>query len=98
MQHHNIRPAQVIGPLGERLGLQDLPDPNTARWVPRRKAEVVAAVEGGMLTIDEVLTRYQLTLEEYTSWARAVERAGLRALRVTRTQYYRALYDRQMRY
>ena len=38
------RPKSVIGPDGKLLSLDDLPPPNTQRWVARRKAEVVAAV------------------------------------------------------
>jgi len=52
IENQKIRPAQVIGPLGEPLSLADLPPPDTKRWVVRRKAEVVAAVNGGLLTID----------------------------------------------
>ena len=62
IENQKIRPAQVIGPLGEPLSIADLPPPDTKRWVVRRKAEVVAAVNGGLLTIDEVLERYGLTL------------------------------------
>ena len=65
IENQKIRPAQVIGPLGEPLTIADLPAPETKRWVVRRKAEVVAAVNGGLLTIDEVLERYNLTLEEF---------------------------------
>ena len=36
----------VIGPTGTRLTLADLPPTDTQRWVIRRKAEVVAAVQG----------------------------------------------------
>ena len=43
IENQKIRPAQVIGPLGEPLTLDDLPPRNTKRWVVRRKAEVVAA-------------------------------------------------------
>ena len=43
MQNQDIRPAQVIGPLGEPLTLADLPSPKTKRWVVRRKAEVFAS-------------------------------------------------------
>src|SRR5690349_23947206 len=50
-------------------------------WVVRRKAEVVAAVNGGLLTIDEVCERYSLTLEEFASWQRAVDRSGMQGLR-----------------
>lgn len=91
-------PASVIGPLGEPLTLENLPQQNTKRWVPRRKAEVVAAVNGGLLTVDEACERYALTMEEFVSWLRAVERSGLPGLRVTRTQRYRELYERQLRY
>jgi hypothetical protein len=98
IENQDFRPAQVIGPLGEPLTLADLPSPETKRWVVRRKAEVVAAVSGGLLTIDEVLERYNLTLEEFASWQRAVDRSGMKGLRVTRLQDYRKQYERQLRY
>ncbi|WP_419825223.1 DUF1153 domain-containing protein [Sphingomonas sp.] len=93
-----IRPAQVIGPLGEPLTIDSLPPVDTHRWVVRRKAEVVAAVNGGLLTVDEACDRYRLSLEEFASWQRAVDRSGMRGLRVTRIQKYRAEFDRQHRY
>ena len=77
IENQKIRPAQVIGPLGEPLTVASLPSPSTKRWVVRRKAEVVAAVNGGLLTIDEVLERYNLTLEEFAGWQRAVDRSGM---------------------
>ena len=98
IENQKIKPAQVIGPLGEPLSLDSLPAPDTKRWVVRRKAEVVAAVNGGLLTIDEVLERYGLTLEECASWQRAVDRSGMQGLRVTRIQHYRDLYERQLKY
>jgi hypothetical protein len=98
IENQKIQPASVIGPLGEPLSLEDLPKPDTKRWVVRRKAEVVAAVNGGLLTIDEVLERYNLTLEEFASWQRAVDRSGMQGLRVTRIQHYRDLYERQHKY
>jgi len=98
MQNLSIRPAQVIGPLGEPLTLDSLPPPGTTRWVVRRKAEVVAAVNGGLLTVDEVCKRYDLTMEEFASWQRAVERSGMPGLRVTQIQHYRSLYERQRGY
>jgi len=98
IENQDIRPAQVIGPLGEPLTLDDLPSPDTKRWVMRRKAEVVAAVNGGLLTIDEVLERYSLTLEEFASWQRAMDRSGMKGLRVTRIQKYREEYERKLRY
>ena len=98
LENQKIRPAQVIGPLGEPLTLSSLPPPGTTRWVERRKAEVVAAVTGGLLSITDVCERYDLTLEEFASWQREVDRSGMPGLRVTRIQHYRDLYERQQRY
>jgi hypothetical protein len=92
------RPAQVIGPLGEPLTLDSLPPPSTTRWVVRRKAEVVAAVNGGLLTVDEACARYTVSLEEFASWQRAVDRSGMPGLRVTRIQHYKSLYERQQKF
>lgn len=98
IENQKIKPAMVIGPLGEPLTIESLPAPNTTRWVVRRKAEVVAAVNGGLLSIDDVCERYGLTLEEFASWQRAVDRSGMQGLRVTRIQHYRDLYERQLKY
>jgi hypothetical protein len=98
IENQNIRPAMVIGPLGEPLTIESLPPASTTRWVVRRKAEVVAAVNGGLLTIEEACERYSLTLEEFASWQRAVDRSGMQGLRVTRIQHYRDLYERQLKY
>ena len=67
----------------------DLPPPDTRRWVVRRKAAVVSAVRSGRLTLEEALQRWQLTEEEYRSWERAFEQHGLPGLRSTRLQQYR---------
>lgn len=88
------RPRQVVGPLGESMTLDSLP-PITTRWVIRRKAEVVAAVNGGLLSIEDVCKRCGLTLEELASWQRAVERSGMKGLRVTQCQQYRDSGKRQ---
>ncbi|MGD8327075.1 MAG: DUF1153 domain-containing protein [Sphingomonadales bacterium] len=88
-ENQRFTPHQVIGPTGEPLTLDDLPPPKTKRWVIRRKAEVVAAVRGGLLTMEEACKRYSLSIEEFLSWQRAIERNGLPGLRVTRVQHYR---------
>jgi len=98
IENQKIRPAQVIGPLGEPLTIADLPSPSTKRWVVRRKAEVVAAVNGGLLSVDEVCDRYNLTVEEFAGWQRAIDRSGMPGLRVTRIQHYKSLYERQQKY
>lgn len=79
----------VIGPEGTPLTLADLPKPDTVRWVIRRKAEVVAAVRGGLLTLDNALERYGLSAEEFMSWQRSIESHGISGLRTTRIQQYR---------
>lgn len=82
------QPESVIGPLGEILTRADLPPPGT-RWTPRRKAEVIAAVHGGMMSVEEACGIYNISLEEFALWERAIGRGGLPALRVTRLQMNR---------
>jgi hypothetical protein len=79
----------VIGPTGAPLTLADLPPPNTQRWVIRRKAEVVAAVRGGLLSLDDACARYGLTNEEFLAWQQSIDRYGMPGLRTTRLQQYR---------
>ena len=81
--------AYVIGPTGTPLTIADLPAPNTGRWVIRRKAEVVAAVRGGLLSMEDALARYTLTSEEFQAWQQSIDRHGLAGLRTTRLQQYR---------
>jgi hypothetical protein len=83
------RVSYVIGPDGSPLTLADLPPPGTRRWVIRRKAEVVAAVRGGLLSLDDACKRYTLTVEEFLAWQRAIDRFGMPGLRATRVQQYR---------
>jgi len=73
--------SYVIGPNGDVLTKADLPPANTKRWVIRRKAEVVVAVRGGLLTLDDACRRYGLTQEEFAAWQRAVEVMTNRRLR-----------------
>ena len=86
-----VRPRvkYVIGPDGSPLTIADLPPTNTRRWVIRRKAEVVAAVRGGLLTLEEACQRYGLSEEEFDGWRRSIEKHGLPGLRTTRIQHYR---------
>jgi hypothetical protein len=72
----------------------DLPPPNTKRWVIRRKAEVVAAVRSGTISLEDACNRYKLSIEEFLSWQRLIDSHGLAGLRVTRLQDYRGI-DRE---
>jgi hypothetical protein len=79
-----IAPVSILGPNGVRMTLADLPAPDTRRWVIRRKAEVVTAVRGGLLTLEDALARYGLTPEEFAAWGAAFDHHGMAGLRTTR--------------
>ncbi len=83
------RPGRALGPTGRPLTRDDLPPPDTKRWVIRRKAEVVAAVRGGLITLEEACRRYQLSVDEFLSWQHRLDEHGLAGLRSTRTKEYR---------
>jgi len=84
----------VIGAVGQKLFGKDLPDAGTTHWPPRKKAEVVAAISGGLISVDDVLNRYGLSVEELSSWQRSFEKFGMAGLRTTRTQHYRDRLER----
>ena len=71
------------------LTIADLPAPSTDRWVIGRKAEVLAAVHGGLVSLEDVCRRYMLTVEEFRSWQYSSDRHGLAGLRTTHIQQYR---------
>ena len=79
----------IIGPAGEPLTIEDLPPPETKRWVIRRKAEVVAGVRNGLISLEDACRRYKLSAEEFVSWQRLIDEYGMRGLRATRLQQYR---------
>lgn len=68
----------------------DLPAPETRRWVPRRKARVVAAVEGGLISEKEACERYEITSEEFEIWKEGLSRFGLKGLCVTQINRLRS--------
>ena len=92
-RRRSYRTKQVIGPAGMPLSIEDLPPPDTKRWVVRRKAEVVAGVHAGLISIEEACQRYELSMEEFLSWQRMITNHGLMGLRVTRLQDYRSQAD-----
>jgi len=71
------------------MTLDSLPPPNTKRWVVRRKAEVVAGVRSGLISLEEACKRYTLSIDEFLSWERLLDEHGLAGLRTTRGQQYR---------
>lgn len=78
--------SQVIGPDGEVLTWAKLPPKDTKRWVPRRKAEVISAVQGGLISMSDACARYAISNEEFCAWVRAYERFGLSGLRARQVQ------------
>lgn len=91
MQHSKIMNGRgVVGPLGERLTRDNLPPGGKLRWVARRKAQVVAAIDGGLLTVPEACARYNLSLEELSMWQRIYGEEGLPGLRQREVQSHRA--------
>jgi hypothetical protein len=95
-QSREAESAEWLLDIGSSVSLDSLPPPETKRWVIRRKAEVVAAVRAGLLSLEEACARYTLSVEEFLSWQRLVDSHGLPGLRVTRLQDYRAI-DRSER-
>jgi len=91
---HHPRGKTTIDPDGLRLKAANLPPVTTKRWVIRRKAQVVAAVHKGVLSLEEACSRYMLTADEFAAWERAIAEHGLAGLRTTRLQHYRAPRDR----
>jgi hypothetical protein len=88
----NVRLYELLeGEILSRNGatVSDLPPPDTKRWVARRKAVVVNAVRSGAVSLEEVCRRYELSVEEFLAWQRAIEAHGVAGLRVTRLQIYR---------
>jgi len=72
-------PNTIRGPDGHPLAVWDLPPLHERRWTPLRKARVVVAVRGGLISADKVRRRYELTMEELEIWQREFDRSGVKA-------------------
>ena len=68
---HRPQRSSALSPAGRPQALDDLPPPDTTRWVPRRKAD-------------------KLSVDEFRSSERLLERHGVKGLRTTRIKAYRA--------
>jgi len=76
------RCGYVVGPDGSILTPSNLPQ-GRIRWVAQRKAELIAAVSGGLLTMQDACLRYAISTEEFTDWERRYVQRGLHGLRVS---------------
>jgi hypothetical protein len=79
-EKYSPRLRYVLGPDGTPLTIANLPPP--------RKAEVVAAVRGGLLSLDDACKRYSLSIDEFVIWQRLIKQHGLPGLRATKAQDY----------
>ena len=79
----------VRGADGSALSLSDLPAVGSQRWITRHKANVVSAVRGGLISLEDVFLRYGVTTEEFLVWSSAFDRFGIKGLRSTQFQKYR---------
>ncbi|MBL4557124.1 MAG: DUF1153 domain-containing protein [Rhodobacteraceae bacterium] len=84
-------PSHVILSDGNRMTRSDLPPRDTVRWVARRKAAVVRAVQYGLISNEEACALYGLSPEELEGWKYAITRFGETALRATAIKKYRQL-------
>ncbi len=82
--------VSIIDRRRNQMMLNELPPPDTVRWVVRRKAAVVAAVKNGVITLDDVCWLYDISVEEFLTWQEMIKKHGVRGLRVTRLQDFRA--------
>ncbi|MFL6845207.1 MAG: DUF1153 domain-containing protein [Allosphingosinicella sp.] len=72
----NPAPAESPG------AIPTIPPAGTRRWVAARKAQVVEAVQSGILRLDVALRRYDLSIEEFSLWKRRFYRSGVDGLRM----------------
>ena len=89
MEANNSANTQASG----TEALDNLPPTDTKRWVARRKAAVLAAINAGVLTRVEACSRYHISEIELRLWERAVHFAGVPGLRVTRVQIYKPIFE-----
>jgi len=71
------------------MSREDLPPPDTKRWVIRRKATVVAGVRSGLISLEEACERYALSVDEFLSWQNQLDTHGMNGLRATGIKKYR---------
>ncbi|MDH5188270.1 MAG: DUF1153 domain-containing protein [Rhodospirillaceae bacterium] len=86
-QKNSVRPEHDQSePPAQPMSIDDLPAPGTHRWITRRKAEVVAGVRSGIISLEDACKRYSLSVEEFLLWQTTLDRHGILGLRVTRLQ------------
>jgi hypothetical protein len=88
--------GRIDGPeRADALGAMPKLPRHRQRWTVRRKAAVIQAIRGGWLRIEDACRLYALSVDEFLSWERDIDRHGLHGLRATRYQIYRDTEDRR---
>ncbi len=54
--------------LGQLLTIDDLPPRFNRRWSAEQKRQLLAAIDGGLLTAHEAAARYSLDRNEFAAW------------------------------
>ncbi len=83
------RPSYIISPDGHCLTEDELPPAGSKHWNGYQKAQVVAAVEGGLISQYEARCRYALSMEEYLTWKVILQQFGIDGLQASRAQAVR---------
>ena len=82
--------AREMLAIAESLTTEDLPPAGVERWSVRRKAEVVAGVFAGLISLDEAFRRYRLSADEFLLWQRQLSNHGVLGLRAPRPRVPRS--------
>jgi hypothetical protein len=69
---------------GNVIAINDLPPADTRRWTPNKKAVLVRAVQGELISREELLARYNMEEAEFARWERELARIGANGLKVTK--------------
>jgi len=77
----------VAGPPGP-ITMADRPSSSTTYWVARRKAEVLAAIDGRLLGLEDTCQRDRLSNEKLDGWQRTLDRAGIPGLQFMKMRQY----------
>lgn len=70
---------EIRGPDGRPITREKLP-PARTRWTVGKKATVILAVRAGLITVEEVASRYAMSVEELGGWAAAFDEFGYEGL------------------
>jgi hypothetical protein len=82
-----LKPLPIVRDLqGNVITKADLPSPKTRRWVNSRKAILVRAVQGDIITREELLELYNMEDREFAIWEREFAQYGAEGLKQTKMQ------------